>query len=63
MLAQRRIKRGWMNLKVAKIKDENHNTKTLILTDKEEGGCQFDYSPGQYLTFRFDEIKEKPIVR
>lgn len=42
---------------------ETHDTKTLIFEDQEEGGRPFDYVPGQYLTFRFDDLSEKPVVR
>ncbi len=59
----RRIKRGWMNLKIIQIKEEAHDTKTLIFEDADEGGRAFDYLPGQYLTFRFDNLAPKPIVR
>lgn len=59
----RRIKRGWMNLKVEKIFEETHDTKTFYLVDAEEGGRPFDFIAGQYLTFRFDSVSEKPIVR
>lgn len=60
---QKRIKRGWMQLRVAEIKDETHDTRTLYLVDAEEGGRQFDYTAGQYLTFRFDDLTAKPLVR
>lgn len=59
----RRIKRGWMNLRVDKILPETHDTRTLYLVDAEDGGCAFDYQPGQYLTFRFDDLADKPLVR
>ena len=59
----RRVKRGWMNLLVTNIIEETPDTKTFLLEDKEEGGRAFDYDPGQYLTLRFDEVFEKPIVR
>ncbi len=59
----RRIKRGWMNLKVSRVTQESPDTKTYYLIDAEDGGRQFDYIPGQYLTFRFDHIGPKPIVR
>lgn len=59
----RRIKRGWMNLKIERIIDECHDTKTLIFVDADEGGRQFDYVAGQYITFRFDDVSEKPVVR
>jgi glycine betaine catabolism B len=59
----RRIKRGWMNMRVADVVRETHDTDTFILVDADEGGRVFDYVAGQYLTFRFDDIAEKPIVR
>lgn len=59
----RRVKRGWMNLRVARIDEETHDTATLILVDADQGGRQFDYWAGQYLTFRFDELADKPVVR
>src|SRR4051794_38726778 len=59
----RRIKRGWMNLRVDRIVDETWDTRTFYLVDADEGGRAFDYTAGQYLTFRFDEVAEKPIVR
>ena len=52
-----------MNLRVRNIETDSHDTKTLYLEDIEEGGCSFDYFPGQYLTFRFDELGARPIVR
>lgn len=61
--SERRIKRGWMNLRVSAILNETHDTKTFVLVDADEGGCQFDYDAGQYLTFRFDHIEAKPLVR
>ena len=63
MEPNKRIKRGWMNLKVSDIKDETHDTKTFYLVDADEGGRCFDYHPGQYLTFRFDNLADKPIGR
>jgi ring-1,2-phenylacetyl-CoA epoxidase subunit PaaE len=59
----RRVKRGWMNLKVDKIILETPDTKTFVLVDADEGGRPWDYWAGQYLTFRFDGVAEKPIVR
>ncbi|MCB9229713.1 MAG: hypothetical protein H6618_08890 [Deltaproteobacteria bacterium] len=59
----RRIKRGWMNLVVRQAIRETHDTKTLILEDREDGGRPFDFTAGQYLTFRFDTLAEKPVVR
>lgn len=58
-----RIKRGWMDLRVQKIIQETHDTRTLVFVDKQEGVRAFDYIAGQYLTFRFDTLAEKPIVR
>ena len=59
----KRVKRGWMSLKVTRIFSDNDSTKTLYLEDAEEGGVQFDYNAGQYITFRFDSLSEKPVVR
>lgn len=59
----RRIKRGWMNLKVSEIIRETHDTDTFVLVDADEGGRPFDYIAGQYLTFRFDDVGPKPLVR
>ncbi len=59
----RRIKRGWMNLRVAEVVHDTHDTDTFILVDAEEGGRPFDYVAGQYLTFRFDEGFDKPLAR
>lgn len=59
----RRVKRGWMNLRVEKVIKETHDTDTFVMVDADEGGRPFDYVAGQYLTFRFDDIEAKPIVR
>lgn len=59
----RRVKRGWMNLKVTKVIDETYDTKTFVMVDADEGGRPWDYWAGQYLTFRFDSVTDKPIVR
>ncbi len=59
----RRIKKGWMNLKIKEVILETHDTKTFIIEDADEGGRPWDFYPGQYLTFRFDGISEKPVVR
>lgn len=61
--APRRIKRGWMNLRVERVVHDTHDTDTFYVVDAEEGGRAFDYIAGQYLTFRFDDIAEKPVVR
>lgn len=61
--APRRFKKGWMNLLVKEVMVDTHDTHTFILEDYEETGRVFDYHPGQYLTFRFDDIGPKPIVR
>ncbi len=58
-----RVKRGWMGLRIDKIRDETPDTKTFIFVDPDTGGRAFDYRPGQYLTFRYDSIAAKPIVR
>ncbi len=63
MTQEKRIIRGWMNLRVAKIIDETWDTKTFLFVNDEQGTRAFDYEAGQYLTFRFDGISEKPIVR
>ena len=63
MLPSRRVKRGWMKLKVARLVHETHDTDTFFFVDADEGGRPFDYVAGQYLTFRFDDLGEKPIVR
>lgn len=60
---QRRVKRGWMNLRVTEVIRETHDTDTFVLVDADEGGRVFDYVAGQYLTFRFDEVAAKPLVR
>lgn len=59
----RRVKRGWMNLKVTQVIEQTWDTKTFIMEDLEETGRTWDYWAGQYLTFRFDNITEKPLVR
>lgn len=59
----RRVKRGWMNLRVEKIVHETPDTDTFFLVDADEGGRAFDYIAGQYLTFRFDNVESKPLVR
>ncbi len=58
-----RRKKGWMNLKVTQVFEETWDTKTFLMEDAEEGSCPFDYIAGQYLTFRFDDISERPIAR
>jgi ferredoxin-NADP reductase len=59
----RRVKRGWMNLRVVDVIEETHDTKTFVMVDADEGGRPWDYWAGQYLTFRFDDVADKPIVR
>ncbi|MGE0174234.1 MAG: ferredoxin--NADP reductase [Oligoflexales bacterium] len=59
-----RRKKGWMPLTIEEIRQEAPDTLTYILIDKDEPtGIGFDYEPGQYLTFRFDNVLEKPLVR
>jgi ferredoxin-NADP reductase len=59
----RRVKRGWMNLKVVKALKETHDTMTYVMVDADDGGRPWDYWAGQYLTFRFDTVADKPVVR
>lgn len=59
----RRVKRGWLNLKVTEVINETHDTKTFVMVDADEGGRPWDYWAGQYLTFRFDTVADKPVVR
>ena len=61
--AKPRIKRGWMPLRVEKIIEETHDTKTFLMVDADEGGRPFDFRAGQYLTFRFDDLGPRPVVR
>lgn len=58
-----RRKKGWMNLRVSQIIHDTHDTDTFYLVDDDDGGRQFDYIAGQYLTFRFDGVGDKPVVR
>ena len=58
-----RVKRGWMDLEVQRIHQENHNSRTIFLVDLSEKKRVFDFVAGQYLTFRFDNLAEKPLVR
>lgn len=58
-----RRKKGWMNLRVTDVIHETHDTDTFLLVDADDGGRQFDYIAGQYLTFRFDDVSDKPVVR
>ncbi|MDD9950592.1 MAG: FAD-binding oxidoreductase [Zetaproteobacteria bacterium] len=55
--------RGWMDLKVVAIKQETPDCITASLQSPESQDCPFDYIPGQYLTFRFDNLADKPVVR
>lgn len=59
----KRRKKGWMDLKVVSIVTENPSCKTLCMVDAEDSNVAFDYDAGQYLTFRFDDLSEKPVVR
>jgi len=61
--ANRRVKRGWMNLRVTEVNTETPDTLTFVMVDADDGGRPFDYVAGQYLTFRFDGIVDKPVVR
>lgn len=62
-IATPRRKKGWMAMKVTQVIQETWDTSTFILEDAEDGSCAFDYIAGQYLTFRFDDISEKPVAR
>ena len=62
-ISKPRRKRGWMNLEVKEVLKETHDTKTFLFKDAESQDVPFDYRAGQYLTFRFDDLSEKPIVR
>lgn len=59
----KRRKKGWMDLRITRIKQETHDTKTFFLVNSDEGTRAFDYIAGQYLTFRFDALADKPVVR
>ncbi len=52
-----------MNLLVTRIVQETPDCRTLYFVDNEDKNCPFDYIAGQYLTFRFDTLSEKPVVR
>ena len=58
-----RRKKGWMNLKISKIVEETWDTKTFYFVDADDNEHAFDYIAGQYLTFRYDGVAEKPLVR
>lgn len=58
-----RRKRGWMNLRIEKITDDTWDTKTFYLVDHDDGCVSFDYIAGQYLTFRYDDLQDKPLAR
>ncbi len=60
---EKRIKKGWMPLRITKIIDDTWDTKTFYFVNHEEDSRAFDYEPGQYITFRYDSISEKPLVR
>ena len=62
-IAGLRRKKGWMNLRVVKTRDDTHDTRTFYMIDDDEGNIPFDYIAGQYLTFRFDGVQDKPLVR
>ena len=55
----RRVKRGWMNLRVSHVIHETPDTDTFLMVDAEENKRAFDYIAGQYLTFRFDDVADK----
>lgn len=55
--------RKWFSLQVKEIIKETPNTKTFILVDAKTKTKPFNFIAGQYLTFRFDDLGEKPIAR
>lgn len=57
------IRRGWQELRVCGIVDETADTKTFFFVDHAQGNKPFEYIAGQYLTFRYDTIGTKPLVR
>ena len=58
-----RIKRGWVSYEVTAVEKENDDVVHFHLIDKDDRNVPFDYEAGQYLTFRFDGIDTKPLVR
>jgi ring-1,2-phenylacetyl-CoA epoxidase subunit PaaE len=52
-----------MQLKISDITQETWDTKTFHFLDAEDDSIPFDYIAGQYLTFRYDNISDKPLVR
>ena len=56
-------RRGWTSLRVTDVIEETHDTKTIFLVDEKNPECPFDYIAGQYMTFRFDGVEAKPVVR
>ena len=52
-----------MPLKITRRIEECRDTVTLVFEDADEGGRVFDFLAGQYLTFRFDTLAAKPVVR
>ena len=63
MFKDRRVKKGWMKLRVIAEKIETHDTKTLFFVDDQDSDVSFDYFSGQYLTFRFDGLEKRPLIR
>ena len=58
-----RRKKGWMTLRIEDIIEETWDTKTFLFVDNDDNNVAFDYIAGQYLTFRYDGLQDKPIVR
>ncbi len=56
-------KAGWIPLRVTSIHQDTWDTKTYKFVDHEDACVPFDYRAGQYLTFRFDDIEARPVVR
>lgn len=59
----RRVRRGWIPLKVKEIIDVCSDTRTIKFVEEDCEHLSFDYIPGQYMSFRFDDLGPKPLVR
>lgn len=47
----------WFKFKIVKIVNENYNTKTFFIDYIDKSDYK-DYFPGQYISFKFDHIKD-----
>lgn len=54
---------SWRQLRIVDIIEETHDTKTFNMVDATTGARPFAYRPGQYVTFRFDDLGPRPIAR